>query len=309
MLSSPIHLLPLPIDSSDDIRQCSGYSPSLSSSLGDLRHTWCFSSHMYVQDNIFQSGLLFSSLGSDCLWSSLFISNYWQVEGQLGEINVIESRLQLHVKTSLSSVWASSATWGWLEFLSLAGTAMGASCDWITAFDTSREKTWSEELWTLLHPVTSDEKKNSGNLKCCWKSRMHTVKMRACSGRHDPAPEWEREQLMWDTGESSSIPWSSMICYGTLLVTGKEQFMGESSMSPAALGGLLCCAQREELLFARGTSAWQAPGPGSQQNWQSADNIFFFVMKYILFLVGFWVLCKGQNGCGGTKQQPYRGGL
>lgn len=157
VLSSPIHLLPLLIDSSDDIRQCSGYSPSLSSSLGDLSHTWCFSSHMYVQDTIFQSGLLFSSLGSHCLWSSLF--NYWQVEGQLGEMNVIESRQQLHVKTSLCSVWASSATWGWLEFLSLAGTAMGTSCDWITTSDTSREKTWCEELWTLLHPVTSDEKK------------------------------------------------------------------------------------------------------------------------------------------------------
>lgn len=65
------------------------------------------------------------------------------------------------------------------------------------------------------------------------------------SCRRDPAPEWERKPLMWDTSENSSVPWSMMRCYGNLLVTGKEQFMGESNMSPAALGGLLCCAQRE----------------------------------------------------------------
>lgn len=126
-------------------------------------------------------------------------------------------------------------------------------------------------------------------------------KMRACSGRHDPAPEWEREQLMWDTGESSSIPWSTMICYGTLLVTGKEQFMGESSMSPAALGGLLCCAQREELLFARGTSAWQAPGPGSQQNWQSADNILFLLWSTSFFWWDFESSAKAKMAVEGQS--------
>lgn len=65
------------------------------------------------------------------------------------------------------------------------------------------------------------------------------------SCRCDPAPEWERKQLMWDTSESNSIPWSMIICYGNFSTTGKEQFMGESNVSPAALGGLLCFAQRE----------------------------------------------------------------
>lgn len=67
VLFSPIDLLPLPIDSSDDISQYSGCSPSLSSFLGDLNHTWGFSFHVCVQGIGLQSGLLFSSLGSDCL--------------------------------------------------------------------------------------------------------------------------------------------------------------------------------------------------------------------------------------------------
>lgn len=67
MLFSPIGLLPLPVDSSDDIGQYSGYSPSLCSFLGDLSHTWGFSFHMCVQVMALQGRLLFCSLGSDCL--------------------------------------------------------------------------------------------------------------------------------------------------------------------------------------------------------------------------------------------------
>lgn len=56
---------PLPIASRDDIRQYSGYSPSLSSFPGDLSHPWGFSFHVCVQGIVFQSRLLYSSLGSD----------------------------------------------------------------------------------------------------------------------------------------------------------------------------------------------------------------------------------------------------
>lgn len=134
------------------------------------------------------------------------------------------------------------------------------------------------------------------------------------SCRCDPAPEWQRNPLMWDTSGSSSIPRSMVMCYASLSVTGKEQFKGESNMS---------LLYQEGFSVVLKGSSWHLPmahlpekHQGVPQTWLTAEQtkwrlMFFFMLWSASFYWQYFVKSPLQRPkkLWRDKQQPYRNGL